>query len=153
MAEQDPEVGVVARERLETPAASAREFRPRVGAGEPHAPAAQLEQHALVEEQRRRGEVVHARPLREGIAADREVVVAEDRVAVGQPRHEAPQSRFAGRPGEQIARDHREVRLPLRDPVRRALGRACAARGHAEVEVGQVRDAYAVELRRKPRHR
>jgi hypothetical protein len=57
---------------------------------------------------------------------------------------------LAPRPRQQVARDADEVGLPFRDPLDATLNSAHAARRHAEVEVGEVRDPQAVELGRQP---
>jgi hypothetical protein len=89
-------------------------------------------------------------PLREGVAAVREVVIPEDDEAASELPEQLPKKRYAATAGDEVARDADEVRLALSDPRDRRLARALAARGHAQMEVGEVRDAESVELARKP---
>jgi hypothetical protein len=89
-------------------------------------------------------------PLREGIAAVRKVVVPENDEAASEPLEELSQERHAPPAGDEVAGDADEVRPPLRDPRYRGLARVLTARGHAQVEVGEMRDPEPVELTRKP---
>ena len=91
--------------------------------------------------------------MREGVAGRGEVVVAEHGEAARQAGEQRPQPCLAGAAREQVAADQRQVGLPLLDPVDRALDRRRAARGHAEVEVREVRDPQALELGRQARQR
>ena len=87
VAEQDPEVGARATGRSGRP--SAADDQARVDARDPHRPPAQLDELALVTQQRRRLELAQVRRARERVARDREVVVAEHRERrLRQPRRE-----------------------------------------------------------------
>ena len=77
-------------------------------------------------------------------------MVPEHREGGAEAVQEAAQLRLAARPGEQVAGDADEVGAPFGDPVDGACDCDGAARGHAEVEVGEVRDPKAVEIRREP---
>jgi len=52
---------------------------------------------------------------------------------------------------EEIAADGDEIRLPLARPDRRLPGSADPRRRNPEVEVREVQDPEAAELRRQPR--
>jgi hypothetical protein len=78
-------------------------------------------------------------------------VIAEDREGgLREPPEEVAQALLAGGAREQVAAETDEVRLSPRGPLDGALDRDGAARRQPEVEVGQVNDAEAVELARKP---
>ena len=77
-------------------------------------------------------------------------MVPEHRESGAEAVEEAAQLRLAARPGEQVAGDADEVGTPLGHPVDGARDGDGAARRHAEVEVGEVRDPKAVELGREP---
>jgi hypothetical protein len=147
VAEQDPQVGVGRREA----ARAAVEPGARVDARELDAAPAQLDLDRLVEQQPRRCEVVELGRTRERVAAERPVVVAEDDVRRPKPPEQAPQPGLGARVREQVARDADEVGRALRRPGDRALDGPRAARRDAEVEVREVRDPEAVELRRQAR--
>ena len=68
-----------------------------------------------------------------------------------QPVDERSQLRLAARMRQEVAGDRDEIRPALRRPVDRALDCVHPARRDAEVEVGQMRDAEAVELHRQAR--
>ncbi len=85
----------------------------------------------------------------ERIAGDRIIVVPEDDVRVRQPREQREQPPLAARAREQIAGDAHEVGPALHHPLDGPLDRAYTAGRHAEVEVGKVRDAKAVQLGRQ----
>ena len=151
VAEQDAQVGV-ARERVRVDLGPAPQDHARMDACDPDLAAAQLEHDALVPQQDDGVEVAEVRRPRLRVAGDRNVVVAEH--GVGRRRQasdELAQTRLTARMRQQVAGDRDEVRLPLGGPVDRSRSTACApARRHAEVEVGEVRDPEAVELRRQP---
>ena len=65
---------------------------------------------------------------------------------------EPPQPRLAVRPSEQVAGQRDQVRPALGGPRDAALHRPHAGRRDAEMEVREVSDPEAVELRRQPRH-
>ena len=88
------------------PLAPARPARPRVGTGHADALAMQLDHLALVREQPHRREVGHRGALRERVAGDREIVVAEDREARLGNRASSKRSRSSPEP--------RESRSPVR---------------------------------------
>ena len=78
-------------------------------------------------------------------------MVAED--GVGGPRQPCEQSAeplLARTAREQVAAQADQVGLALGRPLHRALDGDPAPRGKAEMEVGQVHDAEAVELGRQP---
>ena len=95
-----------------------------------------------------RRDLLHVDRLRERIAAVREVVVAEHDEAGAELGEQALELREPRRPRHEVARDADEVRRPLRDPGDRLLARHAGRATGAEVEVGEVRDAEAVELGR-----
>src|SRR5581483_538639 len=143
VAEQDPEPGVRLREAARTP----REPRARVDSGQLDV----ADPHALVEEQRAVLERIQLDRPRERVARDGEVVVAEDDVRVRERGEQLAQPPLAARAREKVARDADEVGPPPGDPAHGALHGPLPERGHPEVEVGEVRDAEAVELRREAR--
>ena len=130
--------------------------RARVDAGDLDAAAAQLDRRAP----RPTSSVAGARSadggrLRERVAGDGEVVVAEHREAARQPREQRAQLRLARaaarRRSPVMQTSGRAARSPTQSTARSTAARA--ARGHAEVEVGEVRDPQPVELRRQARQR
>jgi hypothetical protein len=76
-------------------------------------------------------------------------VVPEHGERRSEAAQQAAEQRLAVRPREQVAGDADEVGPAFPDPRDRALHGDGSARGDAEVEVGQVRDAKPVELRRQ----
>jgi hypothetical protein len=150
VAEQDAEVGVSGRE-LGRALSPARPARAGIGAGHVNAPSTHLERLALVRQQSGRRQVGDARPLGERVARDGEVVVAEDREGrLRQPCEQRAQTRLARTAREQVAAETDEVGLPLGRPLDGALDRDRSARGQAEMKVGEMDDAQAVELVREP---
>ena len=71
----------------------------------------------------------------------------------GEAGQDVVQASFAAPPGDEVAGDADEVGLPLHHPFDSAVDGAQPARRHTEMEVGEVRDAKAVELRREPGNR
>ena len=80
-------------------------------------------------------------------------MVPEHDIRVRQLGEQRQQLLLGTRPGEQIAGHADEIGLPLRNPIDRTLDGAHTARRNAEMEVRQMRDAKAVELRRQARQR
>ena len=105
----------------------------------------------LVLEQRRR-EPVELGRARERIARDGDVVVPEHDVRV-QAAQRLVEAGAAPGMREQVAGDDDEVGVPLAHPVRGPANGDGAARGRAEVEVGEVRDPQPVERGGQPRDR
>src|SRR5205823_11333899 len=139
-------------ERVGIDAHLAADDEPGVEPGDPHAPSAQIEHRSLVAQQRRRLELGEIRGARLRVARDREVVVAENGVhRLRQPLHERAQQRLSARMREQVAGEDDEIGPPYGDPLDGGLDRVRAARRNAEVEVGEMRDAEPVELRRQTR--
>ena len=66
--------------------------------------------------------------------------------ASGSVLDEPAELSFAAGSREQIAGESRQVGLPRLHPVDGTAHGGLTARGHAEMEVGEVRDAQAVEL-------
>ena len=126
----------------------------RADADDLDAPPAQLHLDGLVAEERHvleRADRVGVDPLRERVAAVREVVVAEHDVGgrkVGEQTLELAHSRS---PRDEVARDADEVRSALDHPVDRLAHGSQAARRNTEVQIGEVRDTKAVELGRQTR--
>ena len=122
MHEQDPQVRLVPRDgevaRLRP---RPRPLRARIGAGDVHAPAANVDRHALVREQPRRRELA-AGTVRStnGSRLIARSWLPRIAYAVRQPRQEPAQRRLARCAREQVAADERQVGLPLLDPVDRA---------------------------------
>jgi hypothetical protein len=93
---------------------------------------------------------MQVRAARLRVATERDVVVAEGgERRPGQDAHEPPEHRLPARMREQIATDRDEVRPPLAGPERRLPGSAYPRRRHPEVEVREMQDPKAVELRRQ----
>src|SRR6185503_11128749 len=63
-----------------------------------------------------------------------------------------PELALAAGARKQVAGDDDEVRPSSLDPIHRARDCRRAARGRAEVEIGEVRDPHPVELGRQARH-
>jgi hypothetical protein len=61
-----------------------------------------------------------------------------------QAFNEGPKLRLASRMSEQVPGDADQIRLPCRDPIDAALYGAGAARGDAEMEVREMRNAEPV---------
>ncbi len=126
----------------------------RLGARDPHRPSPQLEQPAFVAEERRRLELTQIGAACLRVAADGDVVVAEHgEHRPGQDPHQPPQHRLAPRMREEIPADRDEIRLSLPRPSGRLPGSADPRRRYAEVEVREMGDPEAIELRRQPRQR
>ena len=147
MAEQDAEVRVGVRAALGVGAA--RAIRDGIDAHELHAPAAQLELDRVVAEQMRGREVFEPARRGERVARVAEVVVSEHGVRAGpEPPQQLTELGLASRMRQQVAGQQDEVGLAFLDPRHRPLDSPPAPGRHAEVEVGEVRDAQAVELGR-----
>src|SRR4029450_5577522 len=80
-------------------------------------------------------------------------MVSQDDVAARQPGEKFAETRLPASPRNEISADQRQIRLPLFHPRNRTLNRPRAAGRNAEVEVGEMRDAQPLELRRQPPHR
>ena len=111
----------------------------RIDTRDPHVPPAHVDRAALVEQQGRGLEAAQLDRLREGVAADGEVVVAEDRVAARQLPHERAQLRLAARPRHEVAREAHEVGVALARPRHGSLHGPRPARRQTQVEVGEMR--------------
>ncbi len=151
VAEEDAEVYVGVGDRLRTRLGAG--VGPRVDSDDLDAAAAKLQFERLVAEHSHaleRGEHGRVDPLRERITAVREVVVAEDDVAGGQLAKQPAEQWNPCPARDEVAGDANEVGTALGHPGDRLLHGASPAGGNAEVEVGEVGDAQAVELGRQP---
>ena len=110
MRERDAQIGLAAEIGLAAP-------RARIEPRDPDPLPAHVQHRALVEEERRRLELTKLDRLREGVAADGEIVVTEDRVAALQALHQLAQERLARRPGDEIAGEDDDVRIEPGGPV------------------------------------
>src|SRR2546423_11887979 len=106
---------------------------PRVDADELDLPPSQLDRAAFVGKEGGGVQLLERRLLDEGVSAVAVVVVAEDGVAVRQPRDELPQALLTTRPREKVAAQADEVGLTRGGPLDRALHGTRSARRHAEV--------------------
>ncbi len=95
-----------------------------------------------------RGEDRWVDPLRERVAAIREVVVPEHDEARPELAQKPLEERRATTSRDEVAGDADEVGLALRDPGHRVRRGALPPRRDAQMEVGEVRDPQAVERRR-----
>ena len=78
-------------------------------------------------------------------------MVAEHDERMVEACKERPQASLAARVRDEVSRDADELGSPLRDPLHGALARTVAARERrAEVEVGEMPDANAVERLGQP---
>ena len=82
--------------------------RARIDTRDPQVLTPHVDHAALVEQQRGGLQAAQLHRLRERVAADREIVVAENGVAARQLPHERPQLRFAPWPRHEVAGDAHE---------------------------------------------
>lgn len=143
--EEDGEVGRPPQVGLPAPGAG-------VEAGDPHPASPQVEEAPLVEEERGRRQALQLHGLREGIAARRQVVVAEDGVAGREAADEVAEEGLAPPSGDEVAGQGHEIRAAGGRPGHGPAHRPLPPRGQAQVEVGQVGDAEPVQLWRQARH-
>ena len=123
----------------------------RVLADDRHRGSPQRDRLDLVAQQGRALEVVELRGPRERVTSDGDIVVPENDEGAVEDVQQLTQPSFAARMRDEVPGDADDVRPPLRDPHRRPSARAVAARqARTEVEVGEVGDANAVQLARKP---
>jgi hypothetical protein len=141
VAEKDAEVRFRVRELAGLSLAAG--MSPRIDPHNLDAPAAQLDLDRFVAEQGHAfesGDRIWVDPLRERVAAVREVVVAEDGEARRERTKEPREHRRPGAPRDEVARDADEVRAALDDPGQRILDCPPASGGHSEMEVGEMGD-------------
>jgi hypothetical protein len=149
VAEQDAQVGAAIGEALRTGLTGA--IRPRVDPDDLDSATAQLECHGIVGEEPRGSELGDVDALCEGILGDRVIVISQHREAVREPGEQLTETSLTPSPREQIAADQRQVRLPLLDPINGVLDGAQPTGGQTQVEVGEMRQAQPVQLRREAR--
>ena len=128
-----------------------RSVGPRVDAYDLDAPASKLELDALVAQQRdvfERIDRSRIDPLRERVAAVGEIVVPEHDEAGAELAEEPLEQRHPCAARHEITGNADDVRAPLDDPCNGIHDCASAAGRNAEMEIGEVRDAKPVELRR-----
>ena len=148
--EQDAEVRVrVGQRAVRLPVA------PRIAPGHLDPPAVVPDAHGLVLQEHRRVHPAQVGGTAEGIPGRSHVVVPEHgvgAVAWMKPAELPPQRAHAALPADEVAGDGDEVELLRRRPVDGLAEGAAVQRDGAEVEVGDVQDPQAVELRRETLH-
>ena len=87
--------------------------------------------------------------LRERVAGERDVVIAENDVRVPEPLEQQMQDRLAARARQKVAGEADQVGTTLLDPAHSELDRPASAGRDAEMEVRKMGDPQPVELGRQ----
>jgi hypothetical protein len=153
MDEQDPKISPRIGESLDRVIATAR-----VGADDlDRSPSdLQLRRSVLEEAGAVPADVGELGRTAEGVSRGGDVVIAEngeDAVMGVEPGETLPQNRLPATAADEIAGHGDEVEFTLFGPRERLVERAAVEGDGAEVEVGEVEDAKAVELGRQPADR